>query len=86
MLIVGAMGRAMGNSIEIMQGINGLSSAYDYQDYYSNELGYKFFEIYGQVINNNPYQFVTYLKQFLLSRMYRNEISNPDRCQEGNQG
>jgi hypothetical protein len=85
-LIVGAMGRTIGNSIEIIQGINGESSAYDYQDYYSNEIGYKFFEIYGDAINNEPFQFVTYLKQFLLSRMYRNEISNPDRCQEVNQG
>lgn len=85
MLIVGAMGKAVGNSIEVMQGIRGLDSAYDYQDYYSNELGYKFFEVYGDAIDQNPYLFVTYLKQFLLSSMYRNEISNPNRCDTSSQ-
>lgn len=57
-----------------------------HQDYYSIELAYEFFEAYGEAIDQNPYLFVTYSKQFLLSSMHRNEISNPNRCFTSSQG
>lgn len=80
MLIMGKKGRAIGNGTEVVQWIAGKPSAFDDQDYYSNELGYAFFEQYGQAIKYNPSDLVEHLLTFLNDLSKRNALTNPKRC------
>jgi RHS repeat-associated protein len=65
MLIVGNSGEFGGNSVELIQFGAGQKSAANYQDYYSNHLGYQFYEKYGTALKVNPSMFVNYFVSFL---------------------
>ena len=65
MLSVAYYGPGAGNSVELMQGWGGQASAYDHQDYYSNQLGYKFYRIYGSLFASQPSHFTQLLSDFL---------------------
>ncbi|PRY88050.1 hypothetical protein [Mongoliibacter ruber] len=80
LLIVGKLGRAAGESIEIVQWIKNDPSGYDDQDFYSNELGYSFFQHYGEAIKYNPNAIADYLISFLNNPKFRNSVSSPERC------
>lgn len=70
LLVIGAKGPAFGNSVEIGQYlIPGNKSGLDPQDYYSNDLGYRFYEYLSQnKIDTNHFLFVNYLDTFLRTR------------------
>lgn len=70
MLYVGRKGPFAGNSVEILQKLDGQSSGGNFQDAYSNFLGYQFYHFYGEKIKNNPNMFVNYLTDFLTSSNY----------------
>ena len=80
--MVGRLGRVAGNALEIRQAMSEStrSSAYDDQDYYSNELGYAFFTEFGEAIKSNPTGLADYLITFLNDSTKRNSLSNPERC------
>lgn len=80
LLIVGKLDRVAGESIEIMQLITNNPSGYDDQDFYSNELGYYFFQNFGEAIKHNPTATADYLISFLNNPEYRNSTSSPERC------
>jgi hypothetical protein len=80
MLVIGYYGRIVGESVEMAQWLAENESAFDSQDYYSNELGYSFYKEYGSAIESNPTAFADYLTSFLYNQSYRNEISNPPGC------
>ncbi len=82
MLVVAYYGPKAGNSVEIFQGIGNQPSAYDHQDYFSNELGYNFYNIYGSVFATNPQRFVELLQTFLLDANARSRNSNPTLIQQ----
>lgn len=65
MLVVGRMGRAAGESIELYQAVTMQESALNHQDYYSNELGYSFYNRYSALIENEPTRLAEYLNIFL---------------------
>ena len=46
----------------------GEKSAYDQQDYFSNNLGYEFSSQYGALINQNPTKVAEYLREYLINR------------------
>lgn len=77
LLVVGRMGRVAGESIEIYQAVTLQESALNHQDYYSNELGYSFYQAYGNLINANPNGFVDYLNTFLRSMFGRVPRTDP---------
>ena len=79
LFIVGELGRAAGESIEIMQSITNNPSGYDDQDFYSNELGYYFFQNFGEAVKNNPTATADYLITFLNNPIFRNSTSSPER-------
>ena len=78
MLVVAYHGPLFGNSVEIMQGLGGLASAYDHQDYFSNQLGYDFYNQYGNQISANPTAFAAFVQQFLMDRAGRSRNTDPD--------
>lgn len=78
MLVVAYHGSFFGNSVEIMQGLGSLSSAYDHQDYFSNQLGYDFYNQYSNQISANPTAFASFVQRFLLDRTGRSRNTNPD--------
>jgi len=80
LLVVGRHGPAFGNSVEFAQWLAKNESGFDDQDFYSNELGYSFFEHYGEAINNTPEYTADWLITFLNDPKLRNETSNPNRC------
>jgi hypothetical protein len=65
MLIVGQNGSFIGNSLELFQWSTGQPSGGNYQDYYSNKLGYGFYKRYEKLIEQNPTRFVEYLNWYL---------------------
>ncbi|PSL03009.1 hypothetical protein [Cecembia rubra] len=86
LLIIGRLGPIIGNSVEVIQWVSGSQSAYDDQDYYSNELGYSFWANYSNLVQRNPTNFVELLENFLYHEKYRNSISSPNRCNLTNNG
>ncbi|MDX5479836.1 MAG: hypothetical protein LPJ98_15425, partial [Cyclobacteriaceae bacterium] len=80
MLVIGKLGRAVGESVEFIQYLGQYESAFDDQDYYSNELGYSFFQIYGEAVKRNPTATADYIVSFLANPANRNSISSPERC------
>lgn len=80
LLVIGKFGRAVGESVEFLQYLAQYESAFDDQDYYSNELGYSFFQHYGEAVKRNPTATADYLVSFLTNPSYRNSISSPERC------
>ena len=60
MLYVGSNGPYVGNAIEIGQSVKGFKSAGDFQDAYSNFLGYQFNYHYGNKLKSNPKMFTNY--------------------------
>lgn len=70
MLVVGQKGNFLGNTVELIQAIGGSASAANYQDYYSNHLGYQFYKAYGDKIAENPKMFLQYVYDFLNSTEY----------------
>jgi hypothetical protein len=80
MLVIGYYGRAVGESVEMMQWLQDNESGFDSQDFYSNELGYQFYAEYGSAINANPTAFADYLISFLNKPSLRNAVSNPPDC------
>lgn len=76
MLIVGRYGMLVGTGGEIAQQIVGLPSGMNAQDFYSNNLGYRFYNIYD---SSGPFllrlltgqeNFTTYLESFLLREKF----------------
>ena len=74
MLIVGKYGRAVGTPLEFVQWGNGQASGMDPQDFYSNNLGYNFYNnvngrgVTGWIINNvisSPTDFSNRVNLFL---------------------
>ncbi|HMP32079.1 MAG TPA: hypothetical protein PKD85_20910, partial [Saprospiraceae bacterium] len=50
-LIIGQAGEIIGNSVEVIQQIQGYKdSAHNPQDYFSNDLGYKFYNMHSKII------------------------------------
>ncbi|MGJ3235164.1 hypothetical protein [Marivirga sp.] len=80
LLIIGKYGRAVGESVEFVQYLSNNESGFDDQDYYSNELGYKFYEIYGDAIDHSSDNIVDFLVTFLNDPAKRNEVSSPNKC------
>ncbi|MFN3758365.1 MAG: hypothetical protein ACK4SF_04035 [Algoriphagus aquaeductus] len=80
MLVIGKLGRAVGESVEFIQYLGQYESAFDDQDYYSNELGYSFFQLYGEAVKRNPTATADYIVSFLANPSNRNTISSPERC------
>ncbi len=70
MLIVGKRGEFTGNTVELAQWAASQASGGNYQDYYSNYLGYQFYAAYGSKLSNDPNGFVNYLYEFLNSNEY----------------
>jgi hypothetical protein len=70
MLIMGANGPAVGNTVEVGQWLTpGNRSGMDPQDFYSNDLQYRFYEHLSQNnLNPNSLMFVKYLYDFLTTR------------------
>ncbi|WP_339881300.1 hypothetical protein [uncultured Algoriphagus sp.] len=68
-LIVGSYWKWVGNLIERGQSAGGKEkTAFDKQDYFSNNLGYEFTNQYGKQIEQNPSKIAHYLKEFLVNR------------------
>lgn len=80
LLVIGNFGRSVGESVELIQWLANNESAFDHQDYYSNELGYSFFEHFGHAIKFNPSATTDYLVTFLNNPDFRNATSTPERC------
>ena len=80
MLVIGKYGRAIGESVEFVQWLGQKESAFDDQDYFSNELGYAFYNEYGVALKYNPAALTDFLITFLFDRSKRNETSDPNRC------
>lgn len=78
MLIIGKQGEIVGNSVELGQSSVGMSSGANYQDYYSNYLGYQFYKVYGNNLKQNPKKFAQYLYDFLTSNQYGRLDTNGD--------
>ena len=83
MLIVGKYGNLIGNTIEGFQWSNGQASGMDPQDFYSNRLGYRFYNYVegrgatGWLINNiisSPTDFINRLNLFLTSHDFRGNL------------
>ena len=70
MLIIGERGQFTGNTLEMVQWAAGQASGGNYQDYYSNFLGYQFYQAYGAKLSNNPTSFADYVYEFLHSTDY----------------
>lgn len=70
MLIIGEKGQFVGNSLELAQWAAGQASGGNYQDYYSNFLGYQFYQAYGAKLSNSPNNFADYVYEFLNSTKY----------------
>lgn len=66
MLYIGSKGPFVGNSVELLQALGG-QSAGDFQDAYSNFLGYQFHNAYKSKLESNPTKFADYLTEFLIS-------------------
>ncbi|WP_026948051.1 hypothetical protein [Algoriphagus marincola] len=79
-LVIGKFGRAIGESVEFLQYLAQYESAFDDQDYYSNELGYSFFKKYGNAVRTNPTATADFIVSFLSDPELRNSISSPDKC------
>lgn len=83
MLVVGPQGEIIGNSLEIIQGMSNdpavNSSAYNHQDYYSNQLGYDFTRAYGADFGPQGLgiNYIFYLKSYLTNPSYRSRNVNP---------
>jgi hypothetical protein len=82
-LIVGKMGPAFGNANELLQLKTDPSSAMDPQDFYSNRLGYRFYNyvegkgLTGWIVNNiisSPENFVNRLNGFMTNPAFRGPI------------
>lgn len=82
-LIVGKMGPAFGNANELLQLKTDPSSAMDPKDFYSNRLGYRFYNyvegkgLTGWIVNNiisSPENFVNRLNGFMTNPVYRGPI------------
>ncbi len=67
MLYIGSKGPYVGNSVELLQALGGQKSAGDFQDAYSNFLGYQFHNAYKSKLESNPTKFADYLTEFLIS-------------------
>lgn len=78
MLVIGKKGEFTGNSVELGQSAAGMSSGANYQDYYSNYLGYQFYKAYGNKLKQNPQKFAQYLYDFLTSTQYGRLDTNGD--------
>lgn len=78
MLVIGYYGAVVGNSVEMLQWVALNESGMDHQDYYSNQLGYDFYNQYGTDIKHNPSGFLDYLITFLYSGN-RSALNNPSR-------
>jgi hypothetical protein len=65
LLIIRNYGEFLGNSFELFQWATGQKSGGNYQDYYSNVLGYGFYQRYGPLLKQNPERFVEYLDSYL---------------------
>lgn len=78
MLVVGKKGEFIGNSVELGQSAAGMSSGANYQDYYSNYLGYQFYKVYGNKLKQNSRKFAQYLYDFLTSNQYGRLDTNGD--------
>ena len=79
MLVVGYYGPGVGNSVEVTQGLGGQPSAFDHQDYYSNQLGYDFYYNYGSSVASEPGRFLEFLNEFLTSPTSGRGIPNRSR-------
>ncbi len=64
-MVVGRRGMLMGLGNEILQGLKNSHSAFDPQDFYSNQLGIKFFKSYNKLISKNPTKIADYIYEFL---------------------
>lgn len=80
MLVIGKYGRAVGESVEVLQWLANQESAFDSQDFFSNELGYLFFKKFGGAIQSTPEYTTDYLRQFLNNASLRNDICTPLQC------
>lgn len=70
MLVIGRLSVTAANTVEVAQGSAfwdaGIrSSAGNYQDYYSNDLGRQFYKEYEGALRQSPNSFSTYLFNFL---------------------
>lgn len=79
MLVVAYYGPSVGNSVEVIQGWNDEPSAYDHQDYYSNQLGYDFYHNYGSSVSSEPGRFLEFLNDFLTQPTNGSGLSNRSR-------
>jgi hypothetical protein len=68
LIIIGSYRPSFGSAVEWGQSVFGQKSAYDQQDYFSNNLGYEFSRRYGQLINQNPANVAGYLREYLSNR------------------
>ncbi|UZD22082.1 hypothetical protein PBT90_01240 [Algoriphagus halophytocola] len=80
MLVIGRYGRAVGESVEILQWLSSEESAFDSQDFFSNELGYSFFKQFGGAIHSTPEYTTDFLRQFIYDASKRNDITTPEQC------
>ncbi len=70
MLVVGRLGTNTANTVELGQTAafwnkDMQKSGGNYQDYYSNDLGRRFYKEYGTLLKQSPRSFTTYLFNFL---------------------
>ncbi|TYZ05771.1 hypothetical protein FY528_20940 [Hymenobacter lutimineralis] len=84
MLVVAYQGPFAGNSIEIIQGMGSEQSAYDHQDYFSNSLGYRFYELYISQIRAQPSSFTSLVVQFLTQPQSQSGASHRTRNNDPN--
>lgn len=70
MLIIGGHSKTTGDLLEEFQYLGGKESGRNPQDYFSNELGYKFREKYQDKINSYPTLTTHYLSNFLRDPSY----------------
>lgn len=79
MLVVAYYGPAAGNSVEVFQSEDGQASAFDHQDYYSNQLGYDFYNNYGSSVASEPGKFTELLEHFLTQPTSYRGVPNRSR-------
>ena len=84
MLAVAYYGQGAGNSLEMIQYTGNEPSAYDHQDYFSNNLGYDFYRIYGSSFASQPSLFVTLLQEFLTKQ--QSSLGTPHRTRNTDPG
>ncbi|TGE20041.1 hypothetical protein [Hymenobacter elongatus] len=77
MLAVAYYGMGVGNTVEVFQAAGAHPSAYDHQDYFSNQMGYDFFYYYGTSLTSKWPRFIELLQEFLMDPNKRSRNSNP---------